>query len=140
MIDANVMSNKWQFTDGKVTGVHYVPGIFATIGLILINMIPASAFDSGSFGDVPNRAKFAIFFAFCVFFATLMGSGWLFFETYVPRNGYSGIPIPQPVIDAYGQTTAQALAVWLGFSVFLECILIFASAMLMRVCSEFDSL
>lgn len=133
------MSNKWQFTTGAVNGFHYLPGLFATIGLVLVNMIPATAFDSSSFADVPHRAKFAIFFSFCIFFGTLIGSGWLFFETYVPRSGYSGIPIPQPLIDAYGETTAKSLGVWLGLSVFLECILIFVSAMLMRFARKFDT-
>lgn len=35
LFDANAQSNLRNFEDGKVTGVQYVPGIFATLAMIM---------------------------------------------------------------------------------------------------------
>jgi hypothetical protein len=35
LIDANVMSNFYQLSDGKVTGIHYLSAIGSTLSLIL---------------------------------------------------------------------------------------------------------
>jgi len=71
------------------TGVNYVPGIAATLGLIMISMTPLdrlmgvmSMFDD----SISTKVRVWLYCSFTVLFLAIGGSVWIFAAVYSPPN------------------------------------------------------
>lgn len=126
MADANAISNLYQFTDrAQVNGVHYVPAIFSTLAMILLNAIPRSSFDD-PFSDMENNIKLLLLFGFLMAFGSLFGAIYIFAD--VMANPPS--PSPTVLFNNPDGNSGKTLIVWPATAVFLQNLLIFSSNMI----------
>eukprot|EP00158_Paraphelidium_tribonemae_P003398 Partr_v1_DN26095_c0_g1_i14_m577 putative transmembrane protein 50A len=134
LFDASVMSNFYDIADGKVTGLHYLPGISSTLALILINLLPASAFDFSDISDITTRQRLAIFIGFLLAFGGVFAATWMMIAAYLVN-----VPIVTSIKLLTSGIDAQLFIKWPGIAVFLQNILIFTSTIAMRFGRRFET-
>lgn len=119
MIDVNSNYNDVIYN----SKIYYLPGIAATISLIIINYIPndltnGSYFYSDVISCHPFYAVILLFLGFTIGFGSLIGA------TYILINDF----LLKPEIYQ-----------WPGIGIFLQNVLIFASGMIMKFSVKHDS-
>jgi len=96
-IDANVYSHHTN-DPVQVSGVHYIPGIISTIGLIMVNLVSWSDLNGVNFlsDNVSAKARIWLLFAFVVSFAGLVVGVWMAVVHWFqgnPNSQYPGVAL-----------------------------------------------
>lgn len=97
-------------------GIYHLAGVFSTLSLLLVNMIPIRATENTSYNKdeiccTPFMAKLLLFMGFMATFGSLIGA------SYILVNDFLIPPNAQP---------------WIGFEIFLQNLLIFLSNILLK--------
>ena len=63
----------------SVSGAWWIPGLFQTVALVMVNLVDWSLLSEDSFGDdaVAARVKCLVFVAFLLAFCGLIGATWI---------------------------------------------------------------
>jgi len=118
-IDANAYHNKIHDIVGINFG-YWVPGIVATLALLMINAVSWTDLQGFGFGslddDVQKRARLWLFFSFTLSFGCVIAAVWIAIVHWFKRKPDAG----------------EIFTVWPGVALILQNILILFSAILYR--------
>ncbi|KAI3635869.1 hypothetical protein MIR68_006507 [Amoeboaphelidium protococcarum] len=128
LIDASVLSQYYQFDQGKVTGVIWVPFIIHLIAFIIVNAVPADAIEEMQAGNVFSEdtkvPSFWLFLGFLMSFCAIFAATYIMIVQYIINS-------PQPPSSAPPEVDQRTM-IWPGVAVFLQSVFIFASLVMMR--------
>lgn len=105
-----LMAEYWEELNG-----HYIlPGVFATLALVMINIVPAEHLSNSTYksGCEDLMLKIWLFVGFMAAFGTLIGAAYILFNDYI--------------LNIY------AIKKWPGYGVFLHTLFIFISNVVFR--------
>eukprot|EP00028_Trichosphaerium_sp_Am-I-7-wt_P014412 CAMPEP_0168508360 /NCGR_PEP_ID=MMETSP0405-20121227/73_1 /TAXON_ID=498012 /ORGANISM="Trichosphaerium sp, Strain Am-I-7 wt" /LENGTH=139 /DNA_ID=CAMNT_0008525491 /DNA_START=53 /DNA_END=472 /DNA_ORIENTATION=+ len=93
---------------------HYFPGVFATIALIMVNLVSWTDLDGFGFGDdgSQKRTRFWLFGSFSIMFGALFAAVWLGIDHWFMKKD-----VPNS---------------WPGIALILENVIIMCSALMYR--------
>ncbi|KAI3643335.1 hypothetical protein MP228_012890 [Amoeboaphelidium protococcarum] len=121
LIDASVLSQYYQFDQGKVTGVIWVPFIIHLIAFIIVNAVPADAIEEMQAGNVFSEdtkvPSFWLFLGFLMSFCAIFAATYIMIVQYIINS-------PQPPSSAPPEVDQRTM-VWPGVAVFLQNVFIF---------------
>jgi hypothetical protein len=104
--------------ENAVTVVGFLPGVFSSVALIIVNMIPISLIQEPTLYAPSSRCgrltvKTCLLIGFMIAFGSLIGACYILFNDYV--------------LDAEERNK------WPGCGIFLQNLLIFAAAVLLKL-------
>jgi len=89
LIDGNVYQNAFHHDDPSIEVWYYVPGIIATLALLMQNLVNLESLNPSSwlFEDhVSTRVRVWLFCSFVLSFGSIVASVWLMVGVFLPRG------------------------------------------------------
>ncbi|KYQ89558.1 transmembrane protein [Tieghemostelium lacteum] len=120
-IDGHVYENTRLYHEEDYKGptiqwIYYLPGIFATLALVMSNIVHIESLSSSSFltnEDGVNKIRIWLFISFAISFGCVAASIWIMAGVFMPPHNTN--------------TAAQ----WPGIALMLQNILIFISSLIL---------